>query len=403
MAITRYLLPALALASTALAQCSNQGTLTIESSADASQLASCTTYSGSVAIETGLAVQTDANGRQQLEVTTVKKITGNLTVTDAIKLSSLTFGSLQSIGGFELVGLTVLSELSMPALTEVNELNFTALPGLQTLDFGGTGLTKADSVLITNTGLTSLMGINNLQQVNTFNINNNQALQNISLQVTSITNSLDIEANDGYQSGLTTSFPMLETAKNMTFRNCSSISLPALANVTQGLGFYGNTFETFSAPNLTSAGDLVFVDNTALTNISLPQLTSINGTYQIANNTMLKQVNGFTKLSVVKGALDFSGNFTDVELPALTQVQGAFNMQTSGKFDCSGFDKLEQNKVIRGDYTCIGSETKPGGQGTKTGSSSAASGTSSAGQFQANIPAVMGGTSLVAGLLQLIL
>lgn len=285
--------------------------MTIASTADASALASCTTYSGSVAIETGLAYDKDANGHQTVVVETVRRITGNLTVTGAIYLASLSFGSLQTIGGFELGGLTVLSELSMPQLTEVDQLNFTALAALQTLDFGGTGLTKASSVLITNTGLTTLTGINNLQQVDTFNVNNNQALQNISLQVTSITNSLDIEANDGYQSGLTTSFPMLETATNMTFRNCSSISLPALANVTEDLGFYGNTFETFTAPNLTSAGGLIFVDNTALTNISLPKLTSINATYQIANNTMLKQVDGFTKLSVVKGALDFSGNFTE--------------------------------------------------------------------------------------------
>ncbi|KAL8930282.1 MAG: hypothetical protein Q9208_000899 [Pyrenodesmia sp. 3 TL-2023] len=402
----QYLVPALALASTALAQCSNSGTLTIASTADASALASCTTYSGSVAIETGLAYDKDANGHQTVVVETVKRITGNLTVTGAIYLASLSFGSLQTIGGFELGGLTVLSELSMPQLTQVEQLNFTALAALQTLDFGGTGLTKASSVLITNTGLTNLVGINNLQQVDTFNVNNNQALQNISLQVTSIAESLYIYANDGYQSGLTTSFPMLETATNMTFRNCSSISLPALANVTQDLGFYGNTFETFTAPNLTSAGGLIFVDNTALTNISLPKLTSINATYQIANNTMLKQVDGFTELSVVKGALDFSGNFTDVELPALTQVQGAFNMQTSGKFDCSAFDELDQNKVIRGEYTCRGSQTQPGTAGSKgsgTSSGSSASGTSSAGQFQANLPAVIGGTSVMAGLLQFIL
>ncbi|KAI4185410.1 MAG: hypothetical protein L6R41_004156 [Letrouitia leprolyta] len=404
MAIMQYIIPTLALASTALAQCSNSGTLTIASSADASQLASCTTYSGSVAIETGLAVPKDANGRQQLEVTTVKKITGNLTVTSAHDLSSLTFDSLQSISGFELGDLTVLSVLSMPALTEVNQLNFTALPALQNLEFGN-GITKASSILITNTGLSSLMGINNLKQVDTFNVNNNQALQNISLQVTSITDSLDIEANDGYQTGLTTSFPMLETATNMTFRNCSSISLPALANVTQDLGFYGNTFESFTAPNLTTAGGLIFVDNEALTNISLPKLTTINGTYQIANNTLLKQIDGFTKLSIIKGALDFSGNFTDVELPALSQVQGAFNMQTSGKFDCSGFDELSSKKVVKGKYTCRGSQTKPGGVGTasSTSSGSSASGTSSAGQFQANLPAVLGGTSVMAGLLQLIL
>ncbi|KAL8660028.1 MAG: hypothetical protein Q9226_000106 [Calogaya cf. arnoldii] len=403
MAFAQYLLPALALASTAFAQCSNSGTLTIASAADASQLASCTTYSGSVAIETGLAYPKDNNGRQQVQVTTVRTITGNLTVTDAISLSSLSFGSLRSIGGFELGGLTVLSELSMPELTEVSQLNFTALPALQTLDFGGRGLTKAESVLITNTGLSSLTGINNLQQVDTFNINNNQALQNISLQVTSITNALRIEANDGYQSGLTTSFPLLETATNMTFRNCSSISLPALKNVTENLGLYGNTFETFFAPNLTSAGGLIFVDNTELTNISLPQLTAINATYQIANNTQLKEVDGFTKLSVVKGALDFSGNFSDVQLPALTQVQGAFNLQTSAKFDCSAFDKLSSSKVIRGKYTCLGMRTRPGGQGTGSGSDGGGDEKSSADHMFVNLPAIVGGTLVLAGLLQTIL
>lgn len=217
------------------------------------------------------------------------------------------------MGGFELGQLTVLSDLSFPKLTTVTVMNFTALPALQQLAFGDNGITQADSILITNTGLSSLQGINNLQTISTFNVNNNAALQNISLQVTSIKNSLDIEANDGYISGLTTSFPMLQTAQNMTFRNCSSVSLPSLANVTDDLGFYGNTMESFMAPNLTTVGGLIFVDNTALTNISIPGLVSVNGSYQIANNTMLKKINGFTKLSVIKGALDFNGNFSEYD------------------------------------------------------------------------------------------
>ena len=295
----------------ATAQCKNSATTTITASADASALASCTTYSGSVAIPTGLSVPTDQNGHQELSIDGVQVITGNLTVTNAIMLASLSFGSLQSIGGFELGGLTVLSELSMPQITKVNQLNFTALPALQQLSFGGTGITQASSILITNTGLSSLQGINNLQEVDVFNVNNNPSLQNISLQVTSIKNSLDIEANDGYVTGLQTSFPLLETAQNMTFRNCSSVSLPSLANVSEDLGFYGNTMQFFAAPNLTTCGGLIFVDNTDLTNISLPLLTSINASYQIANNTQLKIINGFQKLSIIGGALDFNGNFTE--------------------------------------------------------------------------------------------
>ena len=300
-----------------IAQCSNAATMTITQSADASALAACTTYSGSVAIPTGLATPQDSNGHQQLIVDGVQAITGNLTVTNAIMLSSLTFGDLKTIGGFELGGLTVLSELSFPQLTQVSSMNFTALPALQQMSFGGSGISQADSILITNTGLSSLQGINNLQSVSTFNVNNNAALQNISLQVVSIKNSLDIEANDGYVSGLSTTFPMLETAQNMTFRNCSSISLPSLANVTEDLGFYGNTITSFAAPNLTTVGGLIFVDNTDLTNISIPGLVSVNGSYQIANNTMLKQINGFQKLSVIKGALDFNGNFTEYVIASL--------------------------------------------------------------------------------------
>ena len=81
-------------------------------------------------------------------------------------------------------------------------------------------------------------------------------------------------------------------------------------------------------------------------------------------------------------------------------------MQTSGQFDCSAFDKDRSNKVIKGNYVCQGSETKPGTAGTKasgTSSSSTASATSSAGRSQVNVAAVMGGSSIVAGLLHLFL
>ncbi|KAL6714959.1 3-prime end of ExtraCellular Mutant protein [Lecanora helva] len=406
MAVITYLLPAVALASTVAAQCSNSATLTITASSDASDLASCTTYSGSVAIPTGLSVNPDGNGHQQLSVDGVQKITGNLTVTNVDQLASLSFSELKSIGGFELGQLTVLSELSFPQLTQVGAMNFTALPALQSLSFGGTGVTQADSILITNTGLSSLQGINNLKSVTSFNINNNQALQNISLMVTSIKGSLDIEANDGFVSGLMTTFPMLETAKNMTFRNCSSVSLPSLANVSEDLGFYGNTMKTFMAPNLTTVGGLVFVDNTELTNISIPDLTSVNQSYQIANNTMLKMINGFPKLRTVKGALDFEGNFTEVDLPALQEVDGAFTLSTSATFDCSAFDEDKKSKkVIRGKYSCKSKQAKPGSSGSKASSSSGSSptGQSAAGHVDVSYPVVLGTTSFLAGLLALAL
>ena len=288
-------------------QCS--GTLTITASADVSALASCKTYSGSVVIPTGLSVPKDENGHQKLELTTVEKITGNLTVTSIEALTELHMDSIKSLAGMELASLTQLNTLSINQLQSVDQLNWSALPALQS--WSGSGLTTASSILITNTGLAALDGLANLETVDYFNINNNLALTNISLKVTEIGKSLDIEANDGFSSGLSTSFPMLETAQNMTFQNCSEVLLPALKNVTDTLGFYGNNFKSFTAPKLTTAGGVVVVNNTDLTNVSLPLITTINGTCQIASNPELKKIDGFPQLSIVTGAVDFSGNFTE--------------------------------------------------------------------------------------------
>ena len=241
----------------------------------------------------------------------MEKIDGNFTINNAVKLSSISFGDLKEITGLQLGGLTVLSELSMPQIQTISKMNLTALPALQQFSFGNTGVTQAQSVLITNTGLSSLKGLDKLDSIDSFNVNNNNALQNVSLSVSTIKNAIKIEANNGDQSGTAVSFPELQMAQNMTFRNCSSVELPSLANVSQYLGFYGNTFETFVAPNLTTTGGLVFVDNTALGNISIPGLTAVNSTCQIANNTMLKKIDGIQKLSVITASLDFNGNFSE--------------------------------------------------------------------------------------------
>ena len=243
----------------------------------------------------------------------VKEITGSLSYQNDNSVQTIEAGQLTTTGDLQLGNLTQLSSLSLTSLNTVANLNFTGLSSLQSLNFGSTGLTKATSVLITNTNLGSLSGISNLGQVSDFDVDNNQFLSSISLSVTSISGALTIGANDVEGSGLTVDFPNLATAGQITVRNASSVSIPSLANVSQNLGFYGNEFKSFAAPNLTFAGGIVFVGNPQLTNISMPLLTTINGTngtYQIANNTLLKSIDGFQQLSDVKGNLDFSGNFT---------------------------------------------------------------------------------------------
>jgi hypothetical protein len=227
-------------------------------------------------------------------------------------LFTLGSSSLESIGGtFELTGLEQLSTLSFTALESVGDIKWTGLANLGSLTFPST-VSSAKSVVITNTFLRSLDGIN-LDKVETLDISNNRRLTSFSTQVSSISALINIASNSP---DLVVELPNLIWAKEMTFRNVSSVSIPSLAVVNGSLGFYATYMEGLSAPNLTTVGNfgsaqgsLSFVANEAIGNITLPKLTSIGGAALIANNTILKSIS-MPALTQVAGAVDFSGVFT---------------------------------------------------------------------------------------------
>ncbi|KAI9678076.1 MAG: hypothetical protein M1817_006020 [Caeruleum heppii] len=394
MFFTRVVLPAFAVAGTALAQigCDANENI-IQSQGDASALSNCATVEGDVIIDEAVAGTIQLDGVQQIR--------GSLRCTEAVNLTSIEANSLNSIGSnFALRGLTILSTLNFPELKEVGNIAWEALPALQQLSFTKE-VTKAANVLISNTQLNSLDGIN-LEQVDTFNINNNAYLSSVDVQLGNITEALIIQANG---KKLVASFPNLEWAFNMTFRNCSDVKLPSLASVNGSMGFFDNFFKTFSAPNLTeSGGSLVFVSNSDLTNISMPNLETIGGGYQIANNSQLMEIDGFPALTTVAGAIDFSGDFSNVSLDAIQDVRGGFNMQTSGTLDCGPFDDAKDQGIIKGTYVCASEAENPGTAGNSPSSTSSANGprkSAATPKTGVNVLAVMVLSSLVAGLLQL--
>jgi hypothetical protein len=300
----KYLVPALAAVGGAYAQssCSVSGTTTIQSPADASALSACSTFSGSIAIASGLGAPVSFPG--------VKRITGDLVATNNSQIPSISADSLQVIGGaFRLDELQILSTLSFPQLSQVDSIQWNALAGLQLLSFT-TGVQQASELNIQNTQLQTLDGIN-LAVVDTVMITNNNYLNDISMQLGNITNSLNIESNGGNVSAI---FPNLIWANNMTFRNVSTIALNSLVAVNGSLGFYSNEFESLQCANLTTVGsnkgDLTIVSNQNLNNVSFPMLKKVGGGFSIQNNTDLMVIDGFPKLATITGAFDLYGDFT---------------------------------------------------------------------------------------------
>jgi len=277
--------------------CSSSNGLTIQNQGDASQLAGCTSFTGSIKV----APQTSGT----INFPTVRSISGDLNIDGATNITAIGADSLQSIGGkFTLNNLQLLTSLSFPQLTDVGDIAFTGLPNLSLLGFSK-NIQQVKTLNIQNTFLSSLNGIN-LQNVNSIYVANNRMLQSLKFQVTKIAQAIILLSN-GDQFDV--AFPNLETAQNITIRTVKSVSIPSLKNVTGNLGFYENAFTSLSAVNLTSVGStFAITGNLNLNNISFPILKTIGGGFQVQNNTVLTSVD-FPVVESIGGAFDFYGAF----------------------------------------------------------------------------------------------
>lgn len=367
---SRFILPALALVGSALAQgngCS--GGITINTSDDATALASCRTYTGDVTISENASGTISINGLQGID--------GDLICNNATQLTAITSDQLNSISGtFSLSGLTILSTLQFDSLSAVNQIRWVGLPALQGLNFAQ-GISRANNIYISNTQLNTLSGIE-LTAVSSMDVNNNPYLTTINVNdMKNVTDSLSFSANGR---DLQITFPNLEGAANLTFRNVSQIDMPSLSSVDGSIGFYSNTFQSFSAPNLTSTGGtLAFVDGPNLSNLSFPSLTTIGGGFLIANNTNLKQITGFPKLKTIAGALDFAGTFNKVVLNSLGDVRGGSNVQTTSTNTaiCNDFTTAHDKGIIKGVNSCKTGTSNPQAMDPSSTDSSSSSSSSS--------------------------
>jgi hypothetical protein len=232
----------------------------------------------------------DEQAGSTIDISGPRTITGDLIVLNNGVITSLTSSSLASVSGeFHMQNLTLLSTLSMLALESVGSISWTSLPALGQLTFGTPGVTTADSVTISDTFLSALTGID-LETVASMDINNNRRLTDFTTQLGNVS-----------------------TIAEMTISNVTSFLTPSLAVVNGSARFDSNYFTSLSAPNLTSTktGDISFVGNANLNNISYPELTSIGGGLLIANNTELQKINDFGSLKEVGGAVKLRGNFTE--------------------------------------------------------------------------------------------
>ncbi|TQN69850.1 Protein ecm33 [Colletotrichum shisoi] len=363
------IIPALAAlgAGVVSAQSSNicsSATLTITDAAMATNIP-CGTINGAVKIAEDITGNVDINGPRTIK--------GDLIVTNVTQLVGLSSSTLASVEGtFKMQGLTVLSNLQFTSLTTVGSIDWVTLPALGSLVFGTAGVTKVNDILISDTFLKSLDGLN-VASVDSLRINNNNQLVSYSNQLANATKTIEINSN-GPDLGIT--LPNLIWAGEIIIADAAKVQMDSLEVVNGSIKFDKNTFTEFIAPNLTetSDGDVSFINNVELTNLSLPLLTKTGGGLTIQNNTLLQKIDGLPELKQIGGAVLLRGNFTEVALPALEDVKGAFDTQSTGNIDtsCDVFNKMD-GRQIQGDYKCRSNNTKANEDGDSNGGSAGGS------------------------------
>jgi hypothetical protein len=351
------------------ARCPDAQLVKIESDGDVQKYfdETCLKYNGSISVGSKV---------QSLLFEYLVQVTGDFTVVDAVDLKSISAPKLKSIDGiFSLKGCTVLKKLELSGFISVGSFRLQTLPALESLGFK---VTAADDVLITDTQLYSVDDID-LKSCKNFEVNNNRSLKTINLRLGSVEERFDINSNGKV---LKITLPDLQTVNNITIRDATSISMPVLESINSSASFINYGSDSIVFPQLTSVGgSFSFATCERLTNITALKLKEIGGTFLIANNTNLEEINGFPKLTKVGGSVDMAGKFVKVVLKALEDVRGSFNLQTTAILDCSPFDALRDNDVVKGEYICEDKKEKASAltaDGLDTTGSGSGSGKSSA-------------------------
>lgn len=264
-------------------------------------------------------------------------------------------------------GNTILATVNFAQLTTVGTLNYNALPALEKTGLTS-GITSAEEVIISDTGLTSLDGIN-VYKLKVFNVNNNADISSIDSGLQKVTDELSISYN---ADKVDVSLDQLTEANDVYLQSINSLSVANLTKVDNSLSLSSNALDKIEFKQLKSVGDSLSINkNSELEELDFPKLETIGGALSINSNDNLNSLDGFPKLNTVSGTVNMSGTFDNGTFDSLKKVSGAFYVESDGDLDC----KSEFKKVKVSGKESMKCSTKSSSSSKKSSSSSKSSST----------------------------
>lgn len=338
------------------------------------QVAACETAVGEVTI------YGDSFG--SIDLTGVQQFYGDLTVLNATQAQSFLAPTLQLISGaLTLSQNTILANVNLAQLTTVGTLEYNALPALTSTGLTS-GITSAEQVVISDTSLTSLEGIN-VFELKVFDVNNNKDIESIDSGLQSVTDTLSIAFNSD---NVDVVLDQLTSANSVFFQSINSFSANNLTAINGSLAVSSSSVDKVEFKNLKSIGkSLTINQNDDLEEIDFPKLTEIGGALQISDNDKLRSFSGFDKLKTIGGSVSINGTFDNGTFESLQRIAGGFTLLTDGELSCDSFASLNKAGDIKGDkYVCSGTAGASSSSSKKKNSDSSSDSSSSASGSQAS-------------------
>jgi hypothetical protein len=350
-------------------------------------------------------IEVDSDVAGELVIDGPKQIKGDLIITNATELISISSTTINSIKNFELDALEKLSSLSMDSLETITNLKMLKLNSLRQITFGSEGVTKAEDVLISDTDIQDLSGLK-LTSVKNFKIDNNKRLTMFNSELKEVNETLTFNRNGRDQ--LAIMMPQLESVGVIDIRNVKSFRAPRLEASEGEIAFNQcDELESISFPNITKTGaGVTIINNKKLANVTFPKLKDIGGSLRIVNNTELIEVGGFPKLETCED-INMGGNFEEIDFPKLDTVRGTSKVSSTTEEEsvCEFFEgRAKDDNVVGAENECTFKNEQANQGGDTEGGSSTGGGSSddadAAGLVSVN--SAMLGLALVAGLAQLL-
>lgn len=301
-------------------------------------------------------VKIAGSGYSNVDLSNVQAFYGDLTMngTDVV---SFVAPNLQLVSGdFELTFNHLLQTLNLAQLATVNAFTLTALPALTNVGLTS-GITTAQLIVISDTGLNSLDGIN-VFSLKVFNVNNNGAIATINSGLQKVTDQLIITDN-GKDAVVTMN--KLTAVNDLTLGKVSNFTVGNLTSINGSIAISQSYMQSIDLSQIKAINNsLTIYSNDNLNSLNFSSLQSLGGALQISENPQLKSFQGsFASLKTVGGAVLINGTFDNGTFESLQNVAGGFSfISTDGDLSCDEFNKLNKNGDIKGNsYICSGAGT----------------------------------------------